>query len=221
MFDKIFHRNPENLARFNSLWAQGKIDIPVIIIIGGPAGSGKTVLTNSLMHHISHCNYLNTTLIRTILRTFVNKNECPELFKNTFDLGTTKDELIAGYIKQCSLVTNYIEKYFESIISERQNYIIEGSNILPHYWDLGKNKGQAVIVDLFMQAPERNQHLSMLTGPTHNRTVDDIQLNNCQLINDYISQEAINKGKHVINYKTPLSKVLQIIDQQIYTSIFK
>lgn len=212
-----------NLEIYNKLWQQGDIDIPIVILVGGAAGTGKTTLCESIMPFIPYSSYLSTTLIRSILRTIFNKQTHPELFANTFDLSSGDDpgELIHNFTKQSSLINKYIGGYFESIASEKQHYIIEGSNILPQQWDKLTNK--IIAIDFYLCAPSEDKLYSdMLCGPTHNREIHNWQLRNCREIDSHILQQARLLNKPIFNYTTPITKILELINnrlEQIVNSI--
>ena len=76
----------KNLKIYNKYWLDGQITSPLVIIIGGAAGTGKTVLAYKLQKDIPYLNYLTAALIRSLLTIYISNKQNPYLHKHTFEL---------------------------------------------------------------------------------------------------------------------------------------
>src|SRR3989338_750280 len=88
-----------NIQKYKEMWLQGKIDRPLIILIGGCAGTGKSTLAKQLLEQFPFSSILQTAAIRAILRTFISPDKNPFLYVHTYDLPTVDagDKAISLY----------------------------------------------------------------------------------------------------------------------------
>lgn len=88
---------------------------PLIILLGGTSGTGKSSLSSLLSSRFGITSILSTDTVRHILRNFIDKKECPVLFASTYETGTTIDDptikspVIYGYQKQCEIVQEKVQ----------------------------------------------------------------------------------------------------------------
>jgi 2-phosphoglycerate kinase len=214
----------KNINKFNLLWEKGDLDKPLVIIIGGAAGTGKTVLAYKILNEIGYCNYLVTPIIRSLLTLFLSKKENPYVYKHTFDLHKVNgfgevDEmgLVRNFKRQSKPIMNGVERFFDFIISEKQNYVIEGSNILPRDWDYNKKK--MILIEMYMTVSDNEVHTTMMGGPTHKRAMTQDQLDNARILNEYTVAKAKEMGKMIFEYDADYKSILAYIDQEIGKAI--
>jgi len=76
------------IVRYNELWEQGEVSKPVVFLIGGYAGTGKSTLAKEITNYFKNINVLPTGIIRSILREYVSKESNPYLYAHTYNLHT-------------------------------------------------------------------------------------------------------------------------------------
>ena len=194
--------------------------MPLVILIGGAAGTGKTVLAYKLLKDISFCNYLVTPILRSLLTMFLTKKQNPYIYKHTFDLHRVNGfgevdavGLRKNFEKQSKPIMDGVERFFDFIVSEKQNYIIEGSNLLPKVWKYDKEK--MILIDFYMCVSDELVHQTMMGGPTHKRKLTQDQLESVRLLNDYTIEKARQYNKRVFEFDVSYNEVLEYIDQEI------
>ena len=212
----------ESIKKYNELWEAGKYTNPICILIGGAAATGKSSLAQKLQHEISHMNLMVTPLIRSMLKLFIPKDTNPYLYQHTFDLvkhyiedGDRKKLklLLDRYELQSKPIGFSIEEFIEFIASERQNYIIEGSNILPH--KRAYEIENLILIEFYMQVSDEDAHREMFSGPTHNRYISNVRFRNLRLLNDYVAKEAKRHNKKIFEYNTDYKEILKYIDEEV------
>ncbi len=211
--------NFDNIKKYNRLWKEGRFTIPVVILIGGAAGTGKSTLASKLVEEISNVNLMGTPIIRTLLKLFVTHSKNPYLYKHTFDLypGNRKNlksvKLLEKYYNQQSEpIMEVTEQFLNFLSSEKQNYIIEGSNILPKQYS---NHRDIILIEIYMEVSDEKIHRKMFSGPTHNREISDNRFENLRLLHDYVIKQAKKMKKKTIDHDYNYLEVLEYIDKEI------
>jgi 2-phosphoglycerate kinase len=210
-----------NIKKYIDLWENGNIRIPLVIIIGGAAGSGKTTLAIKIAQEIPYINFLDTALIRSLLRYLVPKDVNPYLHGHTFELDKSKINksisneriLIDNYSRQSSTVMGALRGFLQFQTTERQLTIVHGANILPADW--AEFNKSLIIIDIFLYVEKLAQYRKMITGPTHNRELSEDNINNSVIISNYLIAEAKKYNKTILNCNVDLSDVMNLIDKEI------
>jgi 2-phosphoglycerate kinase len=125
--------------------------------------------------------------------------------------------LVRNFKRQSKPIMNGVERFFDFIISEKQNYVIEGSNILPRDWDYNKKK--MILIEMYMTVSDNEVHTTMMGGPTHKRAMTQDQLDNARILNEYTVAKAKEMGKMIFEYDADYKSILAYIDQEIGKAI--
>lgn len=187
--DEIFNR-------YNSLWKAGKISHPLVVLIGGHIGTGKSTFTKLLEQHITNICSVPTGVIRSIQQANSTKEDNPILFNHSFDLYklisdralSNKERAIIGFQHQSEMIQGAISNIIHFSKSEGQQYIIEGNHILPSF--IFENINKKNIIYLFFKTTDIAAYKRLVSGPTHRRSLTNDQFNITRDIHDYIVDEA-------------------------------
>jgi 2-phosphoglycerate kinase len=96
--------------------------------------------------------------------------------------------------------------------SERQLYVIEGSNVVP---GLLSPHGNVAVVELYLRVTDAETHRRMLGGPTHDRTLNDAEFRRCRQIQDFVEAEAAKRGSVVAEFDEGVDAVEELIEKAI------
>lgn len=202
------------------LWKREKFDKPIIILIGGNIGTGKSTFAEVLRQKFVHCNVVPTGIIRSILQTLVSEAKSPELFYHTYDLPklydgrkmSTIDKAIQGYEKQTRLVDKGIRSLVKFFESERQISIIEGNHILPSTTkELTKHIN---IIPVFFKNNDTNLYKETVSSSTHIRKLSKQQFAATKMIHDRIVKVAKKLDLPVFDIKEQ-SKALAYVGSRL------
>jgi 2-phosphoglycerate kinase len=118
-------------------------DRPVIILLGGAAGVGKTSLALEVAHRLGIGRMLSTDSIRQIMRLMLSQELLPSIHGSSYDahkLAPTQGEgaaaVIEGFRAQTAAVSVGLRASMDRAIAENANIVIDGVSIVPGMIDL-------------------------------------------------------------------------------------
>src|SRR3989338_1334561 len=203
-----------NVQKYNKMWSQGKIDRPLVVLIGGYAGTGKSKLAKQLLDRFPFTNILQTAVLRAILRMFISREKNPFLYVHTYDLpiidvGERTVSLYDRYRAQVEPIAMSINKIVEFAGTEKQQRIIEGAHVLPEFLHI---EPSVIPVEIYLKVSDVDLHKRTIAGPTHNRTLSTRQFKTARAIHDQIIKDAKSMGKEVYEIDEAYSKAMRYID---------
>ena len=114
---------------------------PLVVLIGGGVGSGKSTVAAQLAHRLSIVRIQSTDMLREVMRTMVPHRLLPVLHTSSFmawnELPTAETRgdgeapLIEGYLTQSRLVAVACEAVLSRAVRERVSMILEGVHAHP------------------------------------------------------------------------------------------
>ena len=155
----------ELLARFGPREAQRYLvwrqyqepSKPVIILIGGTAGVGKTSVALSVAQRLDVRRVLSTDSIRHVMRIMLSNELMPALHLSSFEAHKaismrtdSGDPVIDGFMSQASTVTVGARAIIDRAIEENTNLVLDGVSLVPGGIDLDQYSGRAHIFFLLM-----------------------------------------------------------------------
>lgn len=212
----------KNIKKYNELWEQGILRKPLVILIGGYCGTGKSTLAANIAKQFNTINTLPTGIIRSTLQHSLKPSQNPYIYEHTYNLhklGThtdLKQRIVSNFNHQVMAVADAINYIIKFVATEKQNYIIEGNHIIA-----GNNikLDEVIVIDFYTKVSDPKIHFEFLGGPTHNREVNEEQFNTGRIIQDYIVQTANIHGKEVFEFDNSLDGALKIIDAELATVV--
>ncbi|MBT3222644.1 MAG: AAA family ATPase, partial [Proteobacteria bacterium] len=117
------------------------VDTPVVILIGGATGTGKTTLAMELAFRLGIRVALSTDMIRETMRTILSAELVPGLHDHSFRgmlqggqlLSDARERVLAGFRQQASQVAVGISGAINRARRENTHLIIEGTHLVPPF----------------------------------------------------------------------------------------
>jgi 2-phosphoglycerate kinase len=116
---------------------------PVIILLGGTAGVGKTSLALEVAHRLGIGRVLSTDSIRQIMRLMLSPELVPAVHGSSYDarrlLGPealAEDPVIGGFRAQASTVSVGIRASMDRAVAENASMVLDGVSLVPGLIDL-------------------------------------------------------------------------------------
>ena len=129
--------------RYMRLRELGKIDKPLVILIGGTTGVGKSTIATEIAHRLGITRIVSTDSIREVMRGIFSRDLMPAVYESSYDAWRAlrvpvpqgADPVIVGFREQTAVVTTAIESLIERSIREGESVVIEGIHLVPGYLD--------------------------------------------------------------------------------------
>ncbi|MGZ8475769.1 MAG: hypothetical protein ACXWWQ_06050 [Candidatus Limnocylindria bacterium] len=115
----------KHVRRFRDWNRLDRLDRPLIVMVGGAAGVGKSTLATMLAHRLGITRVIATDVIRQVLRAFFTHEAMPVVHHSAFEVD------LAGFTEQAELVGTGIEAIVERAGAERTPIVVEGVHALP------------------------------------------------------------------------------------------
>ncbi|MFP4051418.1 MAG: ATP cone domain-containing protein [Thermoplasmata archaeon] len=200
------------------------LERPILILIGGGPGVGKSTLSSELGHRLGINRIVGGDTVREIMRTMLSYELVPPLHESTFMTDKivkapfVSNKLIHGYDQQVSLVSVGINAVIYRGIKEGLNSIINGVHIVPGYLDLDK-KDCCYIFQYILEVPDLDEHIERFKSRAEgshrdpSRYID--RINKIREIQEYTIQQAIEHGAKVIKNKDMETTIRNIMEDVI------
>jgi 2-phosphoglycerate kinase len=120
------------VRRFRDWHRLDRLDRPLVVLIGGTTGVGKSTLATMLAARLGITRVIATDVIRQVLRAFFTHEAMPSVHHSAFAAGGSE-----GYREQAEHVGTGVAAIVERAAIESKPIIVEGVHLLP-----GGVKGQ-------------------------------------------------------------------------------
>ena len=172
--------------------ARAEGDRPLVILLGGAPGTGKTTIANLLLGELGLSHHLSTGFIRASLTHLLPEADARILSRHTYDAyqamqtpgvvaGSVDDDdgaLLEGAIRQSMLLKPAIESCINRALREGIGVVLEGSHFLPGVLEPSTLEASLLCI---LDVPDRQELKLRVLSPNHSRRrLSDAQL--CRLV---------------------------------------
>jgi 2-phosphoglycerate kinase len=144
-----------------------QLDVPVIVLVGGATGTGKSTLATEVAHRLGITRVASTDFIRQTMRAFFSPDFMPSVHYSSFEaaLALTKaeeeesgDAALLGFLDQTRNVLVGVDAAIDRVLAEGWSMVLEGIHLLPGMvrdeWD------GALVVQCVVAIPDEDMHRS-------------------------------------------------------------
>ena len=128
------------MRRLRQLQALQQLDVPVVLLVGGSTGTGKSTLATEAAHRLGITRVTSTDFIRQTMRAFFSREFMPSVHYSSFEaaLGLTKaeedesgDATLLGFLDQTRNVLVGVEAAIDRALEEGWSMVLEGVHLVP------------------------------------------------------------------------------------------
>ena len=128
------------VRRLRRLDALQRLDEPLVLLIGGTTGTGKSTIATEAAHRLGITRVTSTDFIRQTMRAFFSKEFMPSVHYSSFDarLALTRaedeesgDAALLGFLDQTRNVLVGVDAALERAAPERWSMVLEGVHLVP------------------------------------------------------------------------------------------
>ncbi|MGH2704091.1 MAG: AAA family ATPase [Actinomycetota bacterium] len=156
-------------AQYLKWQAVEELDVPLVIMLGGATGVGKSTIATQLAARLGITRVISTDAIREVLRAAFSQQLMPALYVSSFQadealrvpLPASVDQLILGFQEQVSAVSVGIKALIARALEEGTDIIVEGAHVVPGFlegWD--KEFEEAILVPVVITLSDEDLHRS-------------------------------------------------------------
>jgi 2-phosphoglycerate kinase len=128
------------IRRLRRLDALQRLDEPLLLLIGGATGTGKSTIATEAAHRLGITRVTSTDFIRQTMRAFFSEEFMPSVHYSSFEarLALTRaeeeesgDAAILGFLDQTRNVIVGVQAALERAATERWSMVLEGVHLVP------------------------------------------------------------------------------------------
>jgi 2-phosphoglycerate kinase len=119
------------ILRMRRLAALRALDIPIVLLVGGATGTGKSTVATEAAHRLGITRVTSTDFIRQTIRAFFTPSSMPSVHVSSFEAGGPGGDAEAGFLEQTRQVLVGVEASIERAMREGWSMVIEGVHLVP------------------------------------------------------------------------------------------
>ncbi len=221
----------EYARRYSRIYKLSKLDKPVIILIGGTTGVGKSTIATEVAHRLGITRIVSTDSIREVMRGIFTKELMPAIYESAFNawrglrvpVPHGANPVIVGFREQTAVVTTGVKALIDRSVLEGDSLVLEGVHLVPGYLEPRQFK-DARVVQLVIGVEDEEAHRShfyireVQTDGTRPFERYRANFNNIRLLGHYIEDMAREHGIKVI-YSHQLDMTISDVIEEIVDAV--
>jgi len=223
LVEEVGARYAESFAKWQVV---NLLDKPLVILIGGATGVGKSTIATQLAGRLGITRIIPTDAIREVMRAMFSEELMPTLHTSSFDavhlvrhpIPRSADPVIIGFREQVSVIAPGIQALIRRAMVEGTDLIVEGAHVVPGFINPAEFP-DAVVVPLVITADDvevHRAHFMMRAHETRSRPSDRYLdfFDNIRKIQRYVKSLALERGVPLVpsyNLDSTLSQVIELV----------
>lgn len=219
-------RYAKNFVRWREVEA---LDIPLVALIGGTTGVGKSTIATQLAARLGVVRVVATDAVREVMRAMLSKELMPTLYTSSFEAGDAlreppgRDAVVVGFREQTAAVAAGLDALLERAAVEGISMVIEGAHVVPGFLDLESRRDSIVAVPLVITVEDEEVHRSHFLS----RSIDSgsrpparylKSFDEIRRIQRYIKSQALSHGVTIVpnyDFDYALAAVIDLVMERV------
>ena len=140
-----------------------ELDLPLILLIGGATGTGKSTVTTEVAHRLGITRVASTDFVRQTMRAFFSVDFMPSIHYSSFEAAAAvatpdeaKDPALVGFNDQTRNVLVGVRAVIDRALTERYSMALEGVHVVPGLVPAAVEG--AVVVQALLAIEDEDEH---------------------------------------------------------------
>jgi 2-phosphoglycerate kinase len=155
------------MRRLRRLQTLRELDLPVVLLVGGATGTGKSTVATEIAHRLGITRVTSTDFIRQTMRALFSRELMPSVHYSSFEarLALTRaeeeesgDATLLGFLDQTRNVLVGVEAAVERALTEGWSLVLEGVHLVPGM--VRVERGNALVVHVVLATTDEEVHRS-------------------------------------------------------------
>jgi 2-phosphoglycerate kinase len=155
------------MGRVRRLRALQQLDAPIVLLVGGATGTGKSTIATETAHRLGITRVTSTDFIRQTMRAFFSPQFMPSVHYSSFeaalalvhsDEDISADATLLGFLEQTRNVLVGVEAALDRALTEHWSMVMEGVHLVPGM--LTTDRRDALVVHCVISITDEDRHRS-------------------------------------------------------------
>lgn len=222
----------EYAERYMKLRELASLDRPLVILIGGTTGVGKSTIATEIAHRLGITRIVSTDSIREVMRGIFTRDLMPAIYESSFNawrglrvpVPHGANPVIVGFREQTAAVITGIRSLIERASVEGESLVIEGVHMVPGYIEPSQFKN-ASVVPLLVAVDDEEAHRShfyireVQTDGTRPFEKYRANFGNIRLLGRYIEDLAVEHGVPIVHSHQLDRTVAEVLELVVNVAI--
>ena len=133
------HESEDAVRRLRRFEALQEVDLPLIVLVGGATGTGKSTITTEVAHRLGITRVTSTDFVRQTMRAVFSEAFMPSIHFSSFEAGEAlkpaerdaADAVVRGFLEQTRNVLVGVRAVIDRALTESHSMALEGVHIVP------------------------------------------------------------------------------------------
>ncbi len=166
-FNTLLKSYGKNIGERYLIWRKySTSDRPVVVLVGGATGAGKSSLSAEVAHRLGISRVVSTDSLRQIMRIMFSPDLLPVIHSSSYSAWKEldypfidkNDPVIGAFKEQVERVAVCIRAMIDRAIEENMHMIIDGVHVVPGFINLKAYKDKAYIIEIIIVVLEKDSY---------------------------------------------------------------
>jgi 2-phosphoglycerate kinase len=214
------------VSRLRRLADLQSLDVPIIVLIGGSTGTGKSTVAAEVAHRLGITRVASTDFIRQTMRAFFSPEFMPTIHYSSFEAGqalddeVTGDPTVVGFVDQCRHVCVGVDAAIRRALTEGWSMVLEGVHLVPGL--LPSELEGALLVHVVIEIADEDIHRmhfyirDATTGGIRSMEKYVQRIDDIRRVQTYITSRARRQSVPVVenaNVERTVDQVIELVMQ--------
>jgi 2-phosphoglycerate kinase len=179
-----------------------QLDLPVILLVGGATGTGKSTVATEVAYRLGITRVSSTDFVRQTMRAFLSHDFMPDIHYSSFEVPAGSElGVVDGFVEQTRNVLVGVRALIERALQEGWSLVLEGVHLVP---GLLPPIDGALVVHCVLAIEDREAHEAHFwVRDSHSEGLRPVQkyldaLEDIRHVQDFILEESRVHGVPVV-----------------------